>query len=418
MKGVLMNEDMLDARIYWQPLNCKEYALPITSWQAYHTLSRDILQRQGYPLTPEMLPPLRKMVYMPRSTYKHLSASLARGCTLQRDSIVGQSSILGKNTFVTRSVIGDSCTIGDNVNIKNSYIMSNVTIKAKSIIENSVVFTNCTLDQDTHIDACILSPGLSLSTKSHYTDSILVPDAEKIVATNMLTQELDGDEEFFYFKHADLGDEEDCTESEISSSVTNSCRLSPVLDDTNIFLSEVIESLLRGYQDKHNCDNLILEINSSRYAYNVNIREVTYNVVKAILMLPLHYLNDNKMTVDQANYQKTLKVMITYFMEIIENYVKTEDAQEDCLRAFENVAGTTVELMSFAKGALHMLYDRDILSEEKILEWYDNDDRNDDDDYQEDEEKQVDRSKIRKAVSPLIEWLREAEEDSSDDEND
>lgn len=41
-----------------------------------------------------------------------------------------------------------------------------------------------------------------------------------------------------------------------------------------VFLSEVIDSLARGFEDKLQCDNLILEINSSRYAYNVTVREV------------------------------------------------------------------------------------------------------------------------------------------------
>lgn len=41
-----------------------------------------------------------------------------------------------------------------------------------------------------------------------------------------------------------------------------------------VFLSEVVDSLARGFEDKLMCDNLILEINSSRYAYNVTVREV------------------------------------------------------------------------------------------------------------------------------------------------
>jgi hypothetical protein len=38
-----------------------------------------------------------------------------------------------------------------------------------------------------------------------------------------------------------------------------------------VFFSEVVDSLTRGYDDKLHPDNLILEINSSRYAYNVSV---------------------------------------------------------------------------------------------------------------------------------------------------
>lgn len=408
IRGVLMNEEFLDARIYWQPLNSEEYALPVTSWQAYHTLSRDVLQRQGYPLTPEMLPPVRNIVYMSRSTYKHRTSALARGCILQRDTIIGRSSALGENTFVTRSVIGDGCTIGDNVRIENSHILSNVVIEDDSIVESSVVLSNCHLAKGVHLDACILSPGLSLQAKSRHADSILELDGKKIVSTKMSERDVESSEEIIYFNRKDRKVNEDETESEASSSEAGSERGSPIPDDTNMFLSEVIDSLLRGYQDKLNCENLILEINSSRYAYNVNIREVTYNVVKAILMLPMHYLTEKKTTIDYVNYQKILKVMIAYFNPIFLNYIKTEDAQEDCLRAIQDVASTSLELLSYVQPLMHHLYDKDVLTEEKILQWFDN---------VVDDEDEMEKGKIRSAVKPFIVWLKEAEEGSTDDED-
>lgn len=93
-----------------------------------------------------------------------------------------------------------------------------------------------------------------------------------------------------------LGAELERTEDEFIESSDGeddmSYRNSPVPDDTNsmcfnlshttqltikpisVFLTEVIDSLKRGFEDKLQCDNLILEINSSRYAYNVTVREV------------------------------------------------------------------------------------------------------------------------------------------------
>ena len=192
--------------------------------------------------------------------------------------------------------------------------------------------------------------------------------------------------------------------SDTSSDEDSECN-SPIPDDTNMFLSEVIDSLLRGFQDKLNCENLILEINSSRYAYNITMNEVTYNVIKAILSLPFHYLSETKETVNNHNYQRNLKIMLNYFHPIVLNYVKTEDAQDDCLRAIEEVAGTTQELLPYLQHLLHLFYDKDVLSEDKILEWYEFND-NDVDTFQ--------RNKIRTAIKPFIQWLEEAEEDSSD----
>lgn len=47
-----------------------------------------------------------------------------------------------------------------------------------------------------------------------------------------------------------------------------------------VFYTEVIESLTRGFEDKLLCDNLVLEINSSRYAYNVTVKEVNIQDTK------------------------------------------------------------------------------------------------------------------------------------------
>jgi len=49
-----------------------------------------------------------------------------------------------------------------------------------------------------------------------------------------------------------------------------------------VFLDEVIDSLTRGFREKSNPDFLILEINSSRYAYNMSLKEVNFNVVRKL----------------------------------------------------------------------------------------------------------------------------------------
>ncbi|XP_054003095.1 translation initiation factor eIF-2B subunit epsilon [Hylaeus anthracinus] len=404
IRGVLMNEEILNSRIYWQQLNSEDYSLPIVSWNAYQALSHDILNRHSFPLTLNAIPFLKDFIYMPRSTYKHRSATLAKGCTLEKDSVLCQNSTLGNDTFVTRSVIGHNCLVGCNVMIKNSYILSDTEIKDNCTILNSIVFPNCVIKKSAQLNGSILCPGTIINTQMEYTDSILELKDNKISIRKIY--KIDMDNEFEFFKDYNMI-ENDNYSSDTTSSEEGSERNSPVPDDTNMFLSEVIDSLLRGFQDKLNCENLILEINSSRYAYNVTMREVTYNVIKAILSLPFHYLSEQKEIVNNQNYQKNLKIMVTYFQPIILNYVKTEDAQEDCLRAMEEVASTTQELLPFLQHLLHLLYDKDILSEEKILEWYS--DKNID---------EFQNKNVRIAIQPFIKWLEEAEEDSSASSND
>lgn len=92
-----------------------------------------------------------------------------------------------------------------------------------------------------------------------------------------------------------------------------------------MFYTEVVDSLVRGYEDKLLCDNLVLEINSSRYAYNVSMSEVNFHVMRALLTLPR----------PDGNLWQQLVSRLSYFTPILTNYIRSTAAQRDCLMAIE-----------------------------------------------------------------------------------
>lgn len=406
VKGVLMNEEILNARIYCRKLPSDDYCLPLSSWRTCYALNRDLLHRRGYPLAPGVFEPLRDFLFVPPSSYKHRSVKPAKGCVLGKNSLVGERSFLDEGTFVTDSVVGEGCKIGRRTTVVDSLIFSNVTIGDDCKIVDALLFPSCDIGQNTELRRTVVSPNAIVPPGERCVDSVLETRNDNFLLRTIA--DLAIDPRFLFFKTDDptaaLEPDPSSSTDESSTTDQSSRQNSPLPDDTNMFLTEVIDSLLRGFQDKLNCENLILEINSSRYAYNVTMREVTYNVVKAILALPLHYLSEIKDPIDHRNYQQNLKIMIDYFQPIIRNYVKTETAQEDCLRAMEEVAGTTDQLLPFLQRLLHLFYDRDVLSEEKILEWYESTDETD----------EITAKNVRDAVRSFIQWLREAEEDSSE----
>lgn len=96
-----------------------------------------------------------------------------------------------------------------------------------------------------------------------------------------------------------------------------------------VFLSEVVDSLSRGFQEKSNPDFLILEINSSRYAYNMSLKEVNFNVVKAIFSLP------NIKEPPNNNVLIEINAVLKQLGPVMSNYIKSEEAMLDCLKALE-----------------------------------------------------------------------------------
>ena len=53
-----------------------------------------------------------------------------------------------------------------------------------------------------------------------------------------------------------------------------------------MFYIDVLDSLQRGYEEKINWENLVLEINSVKHAYNVSMKEVNMMLTRSILSLP------------------------------------------------------------------------------------------------------------------------------------
>lgn len=95
-----------------------------------------------------------------------------------------------------------------------------------------------------------------------------------------------------------------------------------------VFLTEVIDSLERGYKEKTEPDYLILEINSSRYAYNMSLSEVNFYVVKALLNLyPIKDCNGNVLT--------AFNQIFAQLHGVLKNYIRGEHAMQDCLKAIE-----------------------------------------------------------------------------------
>lgn len=111
------------------------------------------------------------------------------------------------------------------------------------------------------------------------------------------------------------------------SFTTNSLSLNCFICCT-VFLTEVIDSLERGFKEKTNPDFLILEINSSRYAYNMTLSEVNFYVVKALLNLyPIKEADGNVLT--------AFNQIFAQLNGVLKNYIRGEQAMTDCLKAIE-----------------------------------------------------------------------------------
>ncbi|XP_055841052.1 translation initiation factor eIF-2B subunit epsilon-like [Episyrphus balteatus] len=173
---------------------------------------------------------------------------------------------------------------------------------------------------------------------------------------------------------------------------------SPIPDDANIFLSEVLDSLVRGIQLKSNPDFLILEINSSRYAYIMSLKEVNFNIVKAVFSL------DPIKEATTTNVLSANNQVLGRLGMVVSNNIKSDDSMLDCLKAIQEYCEEQPALRAKVAQIIHYLYDKEFVSEEAIRMWHN--------------ELDDDSEWLKAPLQKLIEWLGQSSEGSSEEEND
>ena len=180
---------------------------------------------------------------------------------------------------------------------------------------------------------------------------------------------------------------------------------------------------------------MILEINSCKHANNIQIDDLCYYVAKALFELPLLLgIKSNSEPPAQFDYIKTIQSQVNKTCSFFENYFKNSkksqrifvDSMFDFFIEAKPVKLENSELnlleTSFVR-VLHYLYnDFEFLSEEVILEWYQDKEKRaststpGDEDFDADE---FEKTKIAvKKLKPFIDWLKEDENDDDDEDED
>lgn len=196
--------------------------------------------------------------------------------------------------------------------------------------------------------------------------------------------------------------EEDENESELESDSDSD---EPVMDDEEAFLIEVLDSLVRGYEEAIVNENLVLEVNSSKHAYNVSIEDVYSTIAKALILLPDKLSTDQPKSVQE--YWSVISTSMKKFRKLLLNYIKSDDSRNILLTTMEEMytSGQCKFLTDIVLvKTLELLYDIDVLDEDSILRWFRDYDKVD---------KSQKELRSKPSLGQLIEFL---EDDSETDE--
>ncbi|XP_022108135.1 translation initiation factor eIF-2B subunit epsilon-like [Acanthaster planci] len=452
IRGTLINEEIEGNKLYMHVIE-EEYAARVTDLPMYDSISKDVIRRWVHPLVPDTLTSEGEGYKLGRhNVYLASNVTLERGSVLQEDVIVGQGTSIGTNTVISQSVIGKNCAIGENVILDNTYVWDNVRIESNCKLSMAILCDRvCLRDSVVVQPGCVLSfgvkvgpgitlpPGTLLTTAPPAHDESDQEDMAEDGAAGHATRQqrkvpvdrdVVGEEGEGYEWRPALDEEEDdglrqqllglnisVEEGKESSSSEGSgdeeqdefVSISPPPDDTKLFYNEVVDSMQRTLEENIKLENLILEINSSKYAYNVSMRELVQLVVKAVLEMP-HLKSAEPLPA--AQLVPRLTKLVNKLLPVLQNYIKNAESQLDCLNSLEDYCLTSKATTAALPKLLLQFYEADVLSEEAILHWYSNTPSSDD------AVASASRKQIRTQVQPFIKWLQEAEEESDSSEED
>uniref|UniRef100_A0A673BCR1 Translation initiation factor eIF2B subunit epsilon n=1 Tax=Sphaeramia orbicularis TaxID=375764 RepID=A0A673BCR1_9TELE len=447
VRGILVNEEILGNQIHMH-VTKDGYGARVSNLLMYDSVSSDFVRRWVYPLTPESNfadHKGRSCTYSRHNVYRGSGVSLGHGSQMEENVLIGCDTSIGANCHISNSVIGNNCTIGDNVILDHAYIWNNVHIASNVTISQSVVCDKTVIKEDVKLNKqCVLAfnvvigPNISLPegtvVSMHHPeeeedddDEFLSDDAEVGHSKDKNKQkgayrvsEVGQEGKGYIWKASSLDDTEDeelsqClwglvlnpdpeSESEASEpdGPDDPVIPSPEMDDVKVFQMEVLGTLQRGLEENIGCDNLVLEINSLKYAYNITLKEVMQILTRVVLDYPFQQQGSQLTT---SQYVALLLPLLKKWAPVFKNYVKRAQDHLDCLCAFEEHFLEQESHWAAMVKVLMNMYQLEILEEEIILRWFS-------------QGATTDKSRaLRKnqGLQKFIQWLEEAEESSEED---
>ena len=178
---------------------------------------------------------------------------------------------------------------------------------------------------------------------------------------------------------------------------------------TNEFEHETIRTLKRAFNKNIELGNITAELQMLKPTFAVSSSKFDQSITRAVFLLPFHLE-----TIDEKNYFTVLKSTLERTTSaVLKNYLKTTDEEaqmtlidglhEICLENVKVMGGRILQILNY-------LYENDIVDEEWILKWYD---ENEEERKHLEEEQKVYYEKLKQ----FVDWLRTAESDDEDEED-
>ncbi|KZF21859.1 translation initiation factor eif-2b epsilon subunit [Xylona heveae TC161] len=447
LHGVLKDYELNGKTIHTHIID-DHYAARVQDLHAYDAVSKDIVSRWAYPLCPDSNL-LRGQSYRLQrgNIYKEDGVVLARSSVVKRSTILGQGSSIGDGSEVGKSIIGRRCQIGKNVIIEGSHIWDDAVVGDGTVVRHAVIANEAVVGKN-----CRVEPGALISYGVRIADGIKVSGISRITRCKRKRDADDalvsvpsepeivgpGGEGYDY----EESDDEDIDEDERAMSsglIYNMANLAVSDSSISTMTSEISEeppqrmrsaassfatttsedanedefhhdaasSIYDSLQRGDTSDVIQLEMMGLRMSNNASDHQMRRAMAAAFTKHIHNLVESGSANVSQAvpRVFKDHKDLIT--RTIFDRNQEEKVDQVDFLLLMQR------DLIGKSKGdsillfTAKELYDLEVIEEESFDQWW-NDERSSAD---------PEMRKIRSQTEQFVEWLANAEEDSSEEED-
>ncbi|KAH7722747.1 eIF4-gamma/eIF5/eIF2-epsilon family protein [Aphelenchoides avenae] len=326
-----------------------------------------------------------------------------------RNCVVGTGLKVGANGLLEGSIIGDNVVVGDKVHVKPRCIVGpNVKIPTGTVLESGSVLSSAPPPDDDDAIEHQKVHGYYVWKLSTQEDGRFWRDLDRrrsrssirsrTQSGNSRGRPSSGGPSAAAALAAESGEKMDAVYGTTQVGV-------------DIFHAEVLESMTQtlrseSYATAEQQKNLILEINSSKLAYNIAMDDVTKHLFLAFLDLP--EASESFAGLKKVSGRWRICLMTSYFQLFTEwkvlwtNYYRPKSSQVQMLHALEEHALANEKFLPWLPKVIFLAYnDEELVEEESVLEWYDS-------------LPQESPLRARADLTKLIDWIRESDEEESD----
>lgn len=373
--------------------------------------------------------------------------------TYVSNSVIGEGCVIGSNVSIDGCYIWDKVTIEDGCKLKHAIVCDGVIMRTGAVLEPGVVlsfkviigeqfivpaYSKVSLlqqpvkqDSDEELEYADNSVNIEISSISSTPEQLDEELREKLSdPQTKAASEVGNGGVGFIWSISEAGHEEEWRHSvapipadrlvEMIKSATDELEVSnqdgdvlppsgdlepdsidgdfdgDVRDDSAHFEKEVEATFLRAVHENVKEDHVILEVNSLRLSYNLTSSDCAGALFYGMMKLALDTPNNSL-----GELVKNVASVTTKWRRLLKYYLASLDEEIEVILKFEEMClESTKEFAPLFEQILPILYDKDILQEEAILNW-----------AAEKEEADESDKVFLKQAEKFIQWLNEASEE-------